>query len=65
MSSDASITGEILSISAYAVIGVTIGAYLGFRLFEKINREMLSKIIYIFLAVMGCVLSFSGIRALV
>lgn len=59
-----SVSGEVLSVSVYAIIGVTIGAYLGFLLFDKINRALLSKIIYIFLAIMGCTLLVSGFRAI-
>lgn len=50
------ITEEIVKLSAVAVVGVAIGSSIGLAMFSKINKKILSRIIYSFIMVMGIVM---------
>ncbi|WHH58575.1 sulfite exporter TauE/SafE family protein [Petroclostridium sp. X23] len=47
---------ETLKLSSVGIIGATLGCYIGLAIFKKLNSNMLSKIIYTFMIIMGIIM---------
>ncbi len=49
------VTTLVLVLSAFGLLGILLGNYLGEKVYKKLSPEMLRKIVYIFMAVSGAV----------
>ncbi len=50
------INERVLELAGAAVVAVLLGSYIGLKIFAKLKRHMLNKLIYFFMAVMGMIL---------
>lgn len=54
------ITGEVIKYSIAGIIGVAIGTTAGLSLFKKLSLEIIRKIVYIFMIVIGAFMLIKG-----
>ena len=54
------VTGQILSWSALALVGLAAGTFCGLKLFDRLSADGLKKVVCGFMAVVGCYLVITG-----
>ena len=54
------VTGQILTWSALALVGLAAGTFCGLKLFDRLSAEGLKKVVCGFMAVVGCYLVITG-----